>query len=74
MCSAKFLSHWLLNGVETTLGLMFTRDDMCRPVARIFRGKRGGEGEGGANLKNRDRIINVGMIGHASSKDTRVEI
>ena len=25
---------------------------------------------GGAYLKNRDQIINVGMIGHASTEDT----
>ena len=32
-------------------------------------------GEGGgvcAYIKNQDQIVNVGMIGHASSKDTRV--
>ena len=27
---------------------------------------------GGAYLKNRDQIINVGRIGHASSKDARL--
>ena len=31
----------------------------------------GGEGRG-AYLKNWDQIINVGMIGHANSEDTRV--
>ena len=29
-------------------------------------------GKGGAYLKNRNQIINVGMIGHASSEDERV--
>ena len=38
----------------------------------IFRGGRGGGG-GGAHLKNRDQKAYVGMIRHASSKDTRAE-
>ena len=42
-----------------------------RPVATIFRVV--GEGEGvRAYLKNRDRTINVGMIGRVSSEDRRV--
>ena len=28
---------------------------------------------GGAYLKNREQIINVGLIGHASREDTRAE-
>ena len=37
---------------------------LIRPVARIFHGD--------AYLKNRDQIINIGMIGHASTKDIGV--
>ena len=32
-----------------------------------------GGGGGGAYLKNRDQIINVGLIRHASCEDTRAE-
>ena len=31
-----------------------------------------GGGGGRAYLKNRDQIINVGMIGHESAEDTRL--
>ena len=58
-------SHNLCVSVSVcVLGLRLCK---CRPLARAFR-----EGGGGAYLKNRDQIISVGMIGHASSKDTRV--
>ena len=36
-----------------------------RPVTRIFHG-------GVAYLKNRDQIITVGIIGHASAEDTKL--
>ena len=35
-------------------------------ATQIFRGW-----EGGTYLNNQDQIINIGMIGHASGKDTR---
>ena len=39
-------------------------------VARIFCGGRGGRGKGGGGAYfKRDQIINVEMIGHASSED-----
>ena len=38
----------------------------CRSVAGNFVG-----GGGGAYLKNRDQIINVGMIGHESAEDIK---
>ena len=36
-----------------------------RPVTRIFHG-------GVTYLKNRDQIITVGIIGHASAEDTKL--
>ena len=47
------------------------QSNIVRPVARSFRGvggRGGGMGEAGVYFKNRGQIINVEMIGHASSK------